>query len=133
MPRVYPNIPPHYLKTIKLPGYNTIISEFPDGGENRIQLSTIGVGTKLTLSYEGLSDIHTGLIMTFYATCEGEGYSFLLPSTIINHPQVIKDAIGALKATTYWVFEGQQKIAPQYSTYQRGLFKFDIMLSSVVS
>jgi serine protease inhibitor len=131
--RIYPSIAPNFLKELKLPSYNTVISEFPDGGENRIQLSTIGVGTKLTLSYEGLTEIQVASIMNFYANCKGEGYAFLLPSTVMNHPTVINTAIAALKATTYWVFEGQVRITPRYTTYQRGIFDIEVTLSSVVS
>lgn len=133
MPRIFPSIPTEYLKSVKLPGYNTKINEFPDGGEIRIQLSTIGVGTKLNLTFENLSETLAASLMNFYAYCEGEGYAFLLPSSIINHPQSIKDAIAALKATTYWTFEGQPKIEPKYSSGQRGLFRCDLTLSSVVS
>ncbi len=131
--RIYPSIAPNFLKGLKLPSYNTEISEFPDGGENRIQLSNIGVGTKLSLSYEGLTETQVASIMNFYASCKGEGYAFLLPTTVMNHPIAINAAIAALKATTYWVFEGQVRITPRYTTYQRGIFDIEVTLSSVVS
>jgi hypothetical protein len=131
--RIYPNIAPNFLKSLKLPSYNTEINEFPDGGENRIQLSNIGVGTKLSLSYEGLAEGQVASIMNFYTDCKGEGYAFLLPTTVMNHPTVINNAIAALRATTYWVFDSQIKITPRYTTYQRGIFDIEVTLSSVVS
>ena len=131
--RIYPSIAPNFLKGLKLPSYNTEISEFPDGGDNRIQLSNIGAGTKLSLSYEALTDAQVASIMNFYASCKGEGYAFLLPSTVMNHPAAINTAIAALKATTYWVFDGQVRITPRYTTHHRGIFDIEVTLSSVVS
>jgi hypothetical protein len=131
--RIFPSIAPNFLKYLGLPSYNTEISEFPDGGENRIQLSTIGVGTKLLLSYDGLTEAQVVRIMNFYTSCKGEGYAFLLPTAVMNHPVVINTAIAALKATTYWVFDGQVRVTPRYATYQRGIFDIEVTLSSVVS
>lgn len=133
MPLIFPNLPPHYLKSITMPSYNTLTREFPDGGEARIQTSTIGAGTGLLLSYNNLSETNTASIMTFYASCKGEAFSFLLPSSIINHPQVIKDAIALLKATTWWLFDGQVSINPVFATDTRGIYDVDVKIKSTVS
>ena len=133
MTLVFPNIPPHFLKTIGMPDYSPLTKEYSDGGEVRITRSVIGAGTSLMLSYTLLNQVQTRNIMQFYAACNGEHMAFLLPSTIINHPQVIKDAIAALKSTTWWLFSGQPSIKKEYATSTRGLYSVDIKIVSVVS
>lgn len=130
---VFPNIPPHFLKTIGMPDYSPLTKEYSDGGEVRITRSIIGAGTSLMLSYTLLSHSEISSIMQFYAACKGEYKAFLLPSSIINHPQVIKDAIAALKSTTWWLFSGQPSIKKEYANNTRGLYSVDIKIVSVVS
>lgn len=133
MPLVFPNIPPHFLKTIGMPDYSPLTKEYSDGGEVRITRSIIGAGTSLMLSYTLLSHNEISSIMQFYRACNGEHIAFLLPSTIINHPQVIKDALVAQKSTTWWLFSGQPSIKKEYATRSQGLYSVDIKIVSVVS
>jgi hypothetical protein len=133
MTLIFPSIPPHYLKTIGLPDYSPLTKEYLDGGEVRITRSVIGAGTSLMLSYNLLSHTDISTIMQFYAACKGEYTAFLLPSNVINHSQVIKDAIESLKSTTWWTFSGQPNISRQYATTVRGLYNADIKIVSVVS
>lgn len=130
---VYPDLPPHFVRSFEMPPYKQDINRFDEGTEQRIKTSPTGVGTKLVLGYEKISDAQVRLIMDFYQRSRGKEIPFTLPDSIIKHPTVMLDALASLTATTYWRFSEAPSFETFNATLQRGTYDVDVTIQSVIN
>jgi hypothetical protein len=130
---VYPNLPPHFLRSFDMPAYKQNINRFDEGTEQRIKTSHTGVGTKLVLGYEKISDGQVRTLVEFWKASRGKEIPFTLPSTVLNHPALIVAALAGLTSTTYWRFSEAPQVETEVATTERGLYNVDVMIQSVIS
>jgi hypothetical protein len=130
---VYPDLEPQFVRSFEMPAFKQNINRFDEGTEQRIKTSHTGVGTKIVLGYEKISDASVRLLMEFYQKSRGKEIPFTLPLNIIQHPTVMLVALSNLTATTYWRFSEAPNIETFNATLQRGLYNVDVTIQSVIN
>lgn len=130
---VYPDLEPQFVRSFEMPEYKQNINKFDEGTEQRMKTSHTGVGTKIVLGYEKISDASVRLLMDFWQKSRGKEIPFTLPPIIVKHPSVMIAALSSLTAITYWRFSEAPNIETFNATLQRGRYNVDVTIQSVIN
>lgn len=132
---LYPNLPPHFIRSIDMPPYQQNINKFDGGTEQRLLTSNLGSGIKLVFGYEKINDTQLRLLIEFWQKSRGKEVPFVLPATVLEHPQVILLGLGFLNLsqTLYWRFSEVPNIETLVATSTKALYNVDVTIQTVVN
>lgn len=125
----FPSIDPTKIG-IELPDYIGSVQEFQSNDYITKATQYVGLGVKLNLEWNPLTQEPKDDLKTFYDWCQ-RCQRFSLPSVIINQmPSSVIAALIALKAN-WWIIDSDWTMAPVFVNNYCSLYSVNLVIKSV--